>query len=221
MSNTGFYLSFTPHVLHFITMFMSGFVHSVTGSKESEGYEPSGLQLIPGFRNLRSGIRRRWPDFCCLVGPNEICSHRANQQSPEIKQNTGKWMFSNQLLFHCIGTSNWSENYFTDTAGVGLIIKQNSTSPQRRQQPVQEQLKGLFERDWNSKYAVNLEDVQGQKDCNWRGRLWSELRCTFKIETKKCIWILFPCKSRNSLLFVFVREITFSWCPHWWHENFW
>lgn len=148
-------------------MFMSRFVHSVTGCSKSEGYEPSGLPLIPSFQNLRSAIRRRWPDFCCPVGPNEIYSHRANQQSPEIKQNTGKWMFSNQLLFHFTGTSNWSENYFTDTAGVGLIIKQNSTNPQRRQQPVQEQLKDLFERDWNSKYAVNLEDVQGQKDCNW------------------------------------------------------
>lgn len=161
------FTSLNTHILHFIAMFMSRFVHSVTGCNESEGYEPWGLQLIASFQNLKSGIRKRWPDFCCLVGPNEICSHRANQQSPEIKQNTGKWMFSNQLLFLCIGTSNWSENYFTDTAGVGLIIKQNSTNLQRRQQPVQEQLKDLFDRDWNSKYAVNLEDVQGHKDCNW------------------------------------------------------
>ncbi|OXB59487.1 hypothetical protein ASZ78_008312 [Callipepla squamata] len=70
-----------------------------------------------------------------------------------------------------VGTSNWSEDYFTTTAGVGLIIKQSSTNLQRRQQPVQEQLKSIFERDWNSKYSVNVEDVQGQKDCNWRGRL--------------------------------------------------
>lgn len=70
-----------------------------------------------------------------------------------------------------IGTSNWSEDYFTNTAGVGLIIKQSPTNLQRRQQPVQEQLKSIFERDWNSKYSVNVEDVQGQKDCNWRDRL--------------------------------------------------
>jgi len=54
---------------------------------------------------------------------------------------------------------------------VGLIIKQNSTNLQSRQLPIQERLKNLFERDWNSKYAVNLEDVQGQEDCNWKGRL--------------------------------------------------
>uniref|UniRef100_A0A8C0BS11 Uncharacterized protein n=1 Tax=Buteo japonicus TaxID=224669 RepID=A0A8C0BS11_9AVES len=66
-----------------------------------------------------------------------------------------------------IGTSNWSEDYFINTAGVGLIIKQNDQPAKKA--TVQEQLKKLFERDWNSKYAVNLEDVQGQKDCNWRG----------------------------------------------------
>ncbi|KAM7023981.1 5'-3' exonuclease PLD4 isoform 2-T2 [Acridotheres tristis] len=84
---------------------------------------------------------------------------------PHGRVNHNKYMVTDKVAY--IGTSNWSENYFTDTAGVGLIIKQNSTDPQRRQQPVQEQLKDLFERDWNSKYAVNLEDVQGQKDCNW------------------------------------------------------
>lgn len=132
-------------------------------------------------------------------------------------------MFSNQLLFHCTGTSNWSENYFTNTAGVGLIIKQNSTNLQRRQRPVQEQLKDIFERDWNSKYAVNLEDVQGQKDCNWGADPevnWN-VHLKQKQTNKQTVWILFMCKSRNYLLFVFVREITSSWHPHWWHENFW
>ncbi|RLW10508.1 hypothetical protein DV515_00001902 [Chloebia gouldiae] len=84
---------------------------------------------------------------------------------PHGRVNHNKYMVTDKVAY--IGTSNWSENYFTDTAGVGLIIKQNSTNLPRRQQPVQEQLKDLFERDWNSKYAVNLEDVQGQKDCNW------------------------------------------------------
>lgn len=84
---------------------------------------------------------------------------------PHGRVNHNKYMVTDKVAY--IGTSNWSENYFTDTAGVGLIIKQNLTNLQRRQQPVQEQLKDIFERDWNSKYAVNLEDVQGQKDCNW------------------------------------------------------
>ncbi|XP_010019513.1 PREDICTED: phospholipase D4 [Nestor notabilis] len=88
---------------------------------------------------------------------------------PHGRVNHNKYMVTDKVAY--IGTSNWSEDYFINTAGVGLIIKQNSTNLQRSQLPIQEQLKHLFERDWNSKYAVNLEDVQGQKDCNWRGRL--------------------------------------------------
>lgn len=88
---------------------------------------------------------------------------------PHGRVNHNKYMVTDKAAY--IGTSNWSEDYFTNTAGVGLIIKQSPTNLQRRQQPVQEQLKSIFERDWNSKYSVNVEDVQGQKDCNWRDRL--------------------------------------------------
>ncbi|XP_049684422.1 5'-3' exonuclease PLD4 isoform X2 [Accipiter gentilis] len=88
---------------------------------------------------------------------------------PHGRVNHNKYMVTDKVAY--IGTSNWSEDYFVNTAGVGLIIKQNLTNLQRKQLPIQEQLKNLFERDWNSEYAVNLEDVQGQKDCNWRGRL--------------------------------------------------
>ncbi|NXR16015.1 PLD4 Phospholipase, partial [Semnornis frantzii] len=86
---------------------------------------------------------------------------------PYGRVNHNKYMVTDKVAY--IGTSNWSEDYFITTAGVGLIVKQNSTNLQGRQLPIQEQLKNLFERDWNSKYAVNLEDVQGQKDCNWKG----------------------------------------------------
>ncbi|KAM6360324.1 LOW QUALITY PROTEIN: 5'-3' exonuclease PLD4, partial [Alca torda] len=70
-----------------------------------------------------------------------------------------------QLLFHCMGTSYWSEDCSIKTACEGVIIKQNSTNPQRRQLPLQEQLRKLSGRDWKSKHAVTLEDVEGQKDC--------------------------------------------------------
>lgn len=139
------------------------------------------------------------------------CAGNAGLTSTEIKQNTGKWMFSNELLFRCTGTSNWSEDYFITTAGVGLIIKQNSTNLQRRQLPIQEQLKNLFERDWDSEYAVNLEDVQGQKDCNWGGRLWNELNHTFKIETKHLLNLnLAPLAEQGALFFT---SLLAKWLP--------
>jgi len=79
-------------------------------------------------------------------------------------------------VFNCLllGTSNWSEDYFVSTAGVGLIINQNhtdcrsgeSSSPEvndvtpspcpPEQDTVQAQLAAIFDRDWNSAYAHPL-----------------------------------------------------------------
>jgi len=72
------------------------------------------------------------------------------------------------------GTSNWSEDYFVTTAGVGLVLNQTGagcgTGPSFSrdndgvtlsscpvgQQSVQGQLAAIFDRDWNSAYAHPL-----------------------------------------------------------------
>lgn len=57
-----------------------------------------------------------------------------------------------------IGTSNWSGDYFIDTAGIGFIIEEldhhhaNETSSDS----IRQQLQDVFERDWNSPYAAPL-----------------------------------------------------------------
>lgn len=57
-----------------------------------------------------------------------------------------------------IGTSNWSADYFIDTAGIGLILEDiaeldgNATANTARSD-----LANIFERDWNSRYAVELK----------------------------------------------------------------
>ncbi|XP_062974566.1 5'-3' exonuclease PLD4 [Elgaria multicarinata webbii] len=84
---------------------------------------------------------------------------------PFARLNHNKYMVTDKAAY--IGTSNWAEEYFTITAGVGLIAKQSSTNPQKRNPMIQEQLRSLFERDWNSKYSVNMEELPGQKDCAW------------------------------------------------------
>uniref|UniRef100_A0A8C4XX64 spleen exonuclease n=1 Tax=Gopherus evgoodei TaxID=1825980 RepID=A0A8C4XX64_9SAUR len=84
---------------------------------------------------------------------------------PFGRVNHHKYMVTDKVAY--IGTSNWSKDYFSNTAGVGLIVNQTSTDPQRKKPVIQEQLKNLFERDWNSKYSVNMEDLHGQKDCAW------------------------------------------------------
>ncbi|KAK2104888.1 5'-3' exonuclease pld4 [Saguinus oedipus] len=66
------------------------------------------------------------------------------------------------------GTSNWSEDYFSSTAGVGLVVAQ-SPGAQPARPAVQEQLRLLFERDWSSRYAVGLDGLAPGQDCVWRG----------------------------------------------------
>ncbi|KAL0603088.1 5'-3' exonuclease PLD4 [Plecturocebus cupreus] len=66
------------------------------------------------------------------------------------------------------GTSNWSEDYFSSTAGVGLVVTQ-SPGAQPARATVQEQLRLLFERDWSSRYAVGLDGLAPGQDCVWRG----------------------------------------------------
>lgn len=51
------------------------------------------------------------------------------------------------------GTSNWSADYFIDTGGIGLIVNQNKT-----QADVRQQVEDIFLRDWNSNYSTNIWD---------------------------------------------------------------
>ncbi|XP_044291801.1 5'-3' exonuclease PLD4 [Varanus komodoensis] len=85
---------------------------------------------------------------------------------PFARLNHNKYMVTDKTAY--IGTSNWAEEYFSITAGVGLIAAQSSTDTQKRNSLIQEQLRSLFERDWNSKYSVNMEELPGQKDCAWQ-----------------------------------------------------
>lgn len=59
-----------------------------------------------------------------------------------------------------IGTSNWSGDYFVDTAGVGLVIEPSMANPKKKNPlPVRDQLQSVFERDWNSPYAAPLPQL--------------------------------------------------------------
>lgn len=59
------------------------------------------------------------------------------------------------------GTSNWSETYFTQTAGVGLVVNQTGSEVKKGQETLQSQAQELFLRDWTSDYAsaLSMEDV--------------------------------------------------------------
>ncbi|XP_015206154.1 5'-3' exonuclease PLD4 isoform X1 [Lepisosteus oculatus] len=82
---------------------------------------------------------------------------------PFARLNHNKYMVTDKLAY--IGTSNWSADYFNTTAGVGLIVSQEPQQSGHSEPTLQEQLKGVFERDWSSQFAINLSDLGKNPDC--------------------------------------------------------
>uniref|UniRef100_A0A8D1VBU2 spleen exonuclease n=1 Tax=Sus scrofa TaxID=9823 RepID=A0A8D1VBU2_PIG len=86
---------------------------------------------------------------------------------PFSRVNHSKFMVTEKAAY--IGTSNWSEDYFTSTSGVGLVVSQRAPHTQPGVATMQEQLRQLFERDWSSRYAVGLDGQAQGQDCVWQG----------------------------------------------------
>ncbi|XP_037357763.1 5'-3' exonuclease PLD4 [Talpa occidentalis] len=84
---------------------------------------------------------------------------------PFSRVNHSKFLVTEQTAY--IGTSNWSEEYFSSTAGVGLVVSQEASHTPPGVATVQEQLRQLFERDWSSPYAVGLDSQARGQDCVW------------------------------------------------------
>ncbi|XP_008819674.1 phospholipase D4 [Nannospalax galili] len=85
---------------------------------------------------------------------------------PFSRVNHSKFMVTDKTAY--IGTSNWSEDYYSSTSGVGLAVSQKAPGAQQGKVPVQEQLRRLFERDWSSRYAVGLDGQAPGQNCVWQ-----------------------------------------------------
>ncbi|KAM9341336.1 5'-3' exonuclease PLD4 [Symphorus nematophorus] len=82
---------------------------------------------------------------------------------PYTRVNHNKYMVTDKVAY--IGTSNWSADYFMTTAGVGLVISQHAPHPVWKTEAVQGQLRAVFDRDWDSDFAVHLADLGHHPDC--------------------------------------------------------
>ncbi|XP_033844205.1 5'-3' exonuclease PLD4 [Periophthalmus magnuspinnatus] len=81
---------------------------------------------------------------------------------PYSRVNHNKYMVTDKAAY--IGTSNWSGDYFTTTGGVGLVISQHAPHLIWKKS-LQSQLRAVFERDWNSHFAIYLDELGHHPDC--------------------------------------------------------
>ncbi|XP_052005545.1 5'-3' exonuclease PLD3-like [Xyrauchen texanus] len=98
------------------------------------------------------------PPLSCNIHTKifEVPSTREEKRIPFARVNHAKYMVTDRVVY--IGTSNWSENYFTQTAGVGLVVNQTGAAVGLGQQTVLSQLHKIFQRDWDSEYAQTITD---------------------------------------------------------------
>ena len=56
-----------------------------------------------------------------------------------------------------LGTSNWTEDYFTTTAGVTIVFTPIESKKKPTSQDLRQQMKQIFLRDFSSDLAKNLQ----------------------------------------------------------------
>ncbi|VTJ84147.1 5'-3' exonuclease PLD4 [Marmota monax] len=117
------------------------------------------LRSLQAISNPSAGISVDVKVFIVPVGNHS--------NIPFSRVNHNKFLVTEKAAY--IGTSNWSEDYFSSTSGVGLVVSQRAPGAQAGVQPAQEQLRRLFERDWSSRYAVGLDGQAPGQDCVWQG----------------------------------------------------
>ncbi|XP_034557658.1 5'-3' exonuclease PLD3 [Notolabrus celidotus] len=82
------------------------------------------------------------------------------KEIPFARVNHNKYMVTDKIAY--IGTSNWSGDYFVNTAGSALVV--NQTASESTEQTVQSQLRDVFQRDWDSDYSTPLTENTNLKN---------------------------------------------------------
>ncbi|XP_031628131.1 phospholipase D3-like isoform X2 [Contarinia nasturtii] len=113
-------------------------------SRPAQDFFLNSLKVISNsYRGVDIQVRR----FICPATDDQ-------SQIPFGRVNHNKYMVTDNTAY--IGTSNWSADYFVDTAGIGLVMEERSDRNETVQS-IRRDLASVFERDWNSAYAVELK----------------------------------------------------------------
>ncbi|XP_061901257.1 5'-3' exonuclease PLD3 isoform X1 [Entelurus aequoreus] len=108
------------------------------------------------FPFLQSLLVLNRPPLKCDIEVKIFTVHSTAEQMkiPFARVNHAKYMVTDRVLY--IGTSNWSETFFSETAGVGLVVNQTDSVAKEGQGTVRSGAEELFLRDWRSHYASSL-----------------------------------------------------------------
>lgn len=110
-------------------------------SRKSEDYFLKSLEdLTNSYYKVKIEVRR----FVVPTNP-EL------DKIPFGRVNHNKYMVTDIAAY--IGTSNWSGDYFVNTAGIGLVFED---ADRKNVNSLRQQLEAVFERDWSSPYAHPL-----------------------------------------------------------------
>lgn len=112
-------------------------------SRESEDYF---LKSLTAISNSYRGVSIEVKRFIVPGTPEQ-------NKIPFGRVNHNKYMVTESTAY--IGTSNWSGDYFIDTAGIGMIVHDPVMKRDAKEETIPRQLRAVFDRDWNSTYAVS------------------------------------------------------------------
>lgn len=79
------------------------------------------------------------------------------QKIPFARVNHNKYMVTDNTAY--IGTSNWSGDYFTNTAGVAFVVHDPVYNRNATESTIRSELQAVFERDWNSNYSHTIDQT--------------------------------------------------------------
>ncbi|KAL6427493.1 hypothetical protein ACFW04_008771 [Cataglyphis niger] len=120
-------------------------------SRPSESYFLKSLQdLTHSYTNVKIEVKR----FIVPTYPDV-------DRIPFTRVNHNKYMVTDIAAY--IGTSNWSGDYFIDTAGIGTVFE--SVGRQNRDN-IRQQLENIFHRDWYSNYSFPLYNISETRSEN-------------------------------------------------------
>lgn len=108
------------------------------------------------FLRSLTDLSQAYPRVDLQVKRFVVPSTPEQDKIPYARVNHNKYMVTDRTAY--IGTSNWSGDYFITTAGVAFVFQDQAGDGtfQNLTRDIRKDLQEVFERDWNSPYAVPL-----------------------------------------------------------------